>query len=130
MDIRKFDESKFLKSEHLEPGKDYPKIIESVTAELVTGDRGGDKEMAVLWFRGEKRGFGLGAKINREMVVYNLGSHETDDWLGRKLVLYRTMTEMKGKPVPCIRIRPKDEVLGTDDTLSVEANPKADDIPF
>jgi hypothetical protein len=107
--IGKYDQSKFLKAEDLGTGEDYTRIIQAVTEEEV-GQDNPKAIIPVVWFRGDyKKGLGLSAKINRKMLMHNLGSAETDDWIGRKVFFFRTMTEYQGKPVPCIRFKPKEE---------------------
>jgi hypothetical protein len=110
--IGKYDQSKFLKAEDINVGEDYTRIVDAITEEEV--GQGHDKALIpVMWFRGDyKKGMGLSAKINRNMLAHNFGSFETDDWVGRKVVFYRTMTEFQGKAVPCIRFRPKEEIKG------------------
>jgi hypothetical protein len=129
--IGKYDQSRFLKAEDINIGEDYTRLVDSITEEEV--GQGRDKALIpVMWFRGDyKKGLGLSAKINRNMLAYNLGSQDTDDWVGRKVVFFRTMTEYQGKPVPCIRFRTKDEVR----TTQTEEEPGNilqgdDDIPF
>jgi len=129
--IGKYDQSRFLKAEDINTGEEYTRIIQAITEEEV--GQGHDKAMIpVMWFRGDyKKGLGLSAKINRNMLMHNLGSAETDDWIGRKVVFYRTMTEYQGKPVPCIRFKPKEEL----EPFTPEDEPKnvlqdEEDMPF
>jgi len=129
--IGKYDQSKFLKAEDLQVGKNYTRIIDAVTEEEV--GQGGDRALIpVAWFRGDyKKGLGLSAKINRNMLAHNFGSLETDDWIGRKFTFYRTMTEYQGKAVPCIRIRPIEETQHTAEETPAEPGELGDDdIPF
>ena len=129
-DIGKYSQSRLLKAEDIDVGEDYARIIDRITEEEV----GNDTPKAVIpvcWFRGDyKKGLGLSAKINREMLAHNFGSRETDDWHGRKVVFYRTMTEYKGAPMPCIRFRPKEEIKEAAAMQSMAQADAADDIPF
>jgi hypothetical protein len=137
MKIGKYDQSRFLKAEDLGQGEDYTRIIQTVTEEEV-GQDNPKVLIPVVWFRGDyKKGLGLSAKINRKMLEYNLGSDDTDDWEGRKVVFFRTMTEYQGKPVPCIRFRPKEEIKDSDQPVETKDAPKGpgdefsdDQIPF
>jgi hypothetical protein len=46
-------------------------------------------------------------KINHAMVKENMGTPETDDWIGKKLVLYGTRDQNpQGEMVNVVRIRP------------------------
>jgi hypothetical protein len=128
--IGKYDQSRFLKAEDLSSGEDYTRIIESITEEEV--GQGRDKAtIPVAWFRGDySKGLGLSAKINRNMLAHNFGSTETDDWWGRKVVFFRTMTEYQGKPIPCIRFRPKEEVKLEPGDEPSDVLQEGDNIPF
>ena len=133
--IGKYDQSRLLKAEDIMVGEDYTRIVDSITEEEV--GQGNDKAMIpVMWFRGDyKKGLGLSAKINRNMLAHNLGSQETDDWWGRKVVFYRTMTEYQGKAVPCIPVRPKEEIQHTEEITGIVDEPPnvlqgEDDIKF
>jgi hypothetical protein len=135
--IGKYDQSRFLKAEDLGSGEDYTRIIQAVTEEEV-GQDNPKAIIPVVWFRGDyKKGLGLSAKINRKMLMHNFGSAETDDWIGRKVVFFRTMTEYQGVPVPCIRFKPKEEIkdseqpVETKDVAQAPADEFSDDnIPF
>jgi hypothetical protein len=135
--IGKYDQSRFLKAEDISSGEEYTRIIQAITEEEVGQDTP-KAVILVMWFRGDyKKGLGLSAKINRHMLAHNFGSTQTDDWLGRKVVFYRTMTEYQGKPVPCIRFKPKEEIKDGPQVAEtpVEHNALTDDfsdesIPF
>ena len=135
--IGKYDQSRFLKAEDINTGEEYTRIIRSITEEEV-GQDNPKAVIPVVWFRGDyKKGLGLSAKINRNMLMHNFGSSETDDWIGRKVVFYRTMTEYQGKPVPCIRFRPKEEIQHSEPDVPVDPELKDkpdefsdDEIPF
>jgi len=136
MQINKFVASsdRFLKADvEVEKGSDREFIIERVSEEDL--ENMGHKEVKpCLWFRGEEKGLVLN-KTNAKMLIDNYGSDETNDWLGRKVKLFRTMTSSPSGMVPCIRVRP------FDGDATVEAEPadavddkntlqEGDDIPF
>jgi hypothetical protein len=133
--IGKYDQSRLLKAEDLSVGEEYTRVVQVITEEEVGQDTP-KAIIPVMWFRGDnhKKGLGLSAKTNRLMLAHNLGSDDTDDWEGRKVVFFRTMTEYHGKPVPCIRFKPKEEIKNTEplDTVDEPNNvlQGEDDIAF
>lgn len=109
--------------------KNYNWIIDRVTEEELE-NKGKVDYKPTLWFRGQEKGFPLN-KTNCAVCVDNFGSTETDDWVGRKVQLYRTMTSSPSGLVPCIRIRPQGEIQGSPSTPqdSVDGEDE-DNIPF
>jgi hypothetical protein len=109
--------------------------------ELGSGD---DKdEKTVLYFRGMSKVLPL--NITNWDSVADIAGDDTVDWPGAHLELYPTTTQLKGKTVPCIRIRaprqkellrkksPSQSLKKKLDALSGSATVKADmddDIPF
>jgi hypothetical protein len=69
-------------------------------AELVKFD---DGEKIVLAFRGKEKTLVLN-KTNAGTIEEMLGSDDTDDWMGRSIVLYVTKVDFQGKRVPAIRV--------------------------
>ena len=79
---------------------------------LVTIDRievenvgtGGQKETKpVAFFRGKDKGLVLN-KTNAKKISAILGTDETDEWQGGRIVLYATETEFQGETVDCVRV--------------------------
>ena len=109
MEINKYTNAneRFLKADvEIEKGKDYDFIIDRVTEEELENMGKTDTKPAI-WFRKHEKGLVLN-KTNARMLVDNFNSTETDDWLGRKVKLFRTMTSSPTGMVPCIRVRPHD----------------------
>lgn len=66
---------------------------------------GRDKDTKpVLYFEGKTKGLVLN-KTNAKKIAQLLESQDTDDWAGRKIVIYPTETEFSGETVECIRIK-------------------------
>jgi hypothetical protein len=69
----------------------------------------------VLYFKGTDKGLVLNV-TNATMIKEVTGSHETDDWHGRQILLYVTKVEYGGKRVDGIRVdypeAPKSAALG------------------
>ncbi len=66
-----------------------------------------DKDKIVLSFEEINKTLVLN-KINAQRIAEHHGE-DTKLWIGKKITLYRTTTEMSGKDVPCIRIKKKEE---------------------
>lgn len=73
-------------------------VIERIQIEDV-----GDETKPVLYFQNKAKGMVLN-KTNANNIALVYGD-ETDDWLGKELVLYPTMVDFQGRSVPAIRVR-------------------------
>jgi len=88
--------------------------------EAVVGDVGEDKQLqCTLEFKGNRRKFGFN-RTNTKIMEDYVGD-ETQDWIGKKILLYKNPTTFKGKPVTGVRIGVPKE--------SVKANPGQPDAP-
>lgn len=94
--------SNYLKHEDLN-GRHVAVTIERVVVETV--GQGEDKETKpVLYFRNGSKGMTLN-KTNAETITELLGTDETDEWIGKRVVLYHDKNVMfGGKKVGGIRI--------------------------
>lgn len=93
--------SKYLKAADLQ-GK--PRVVEIEDAPTETFG-GGEERKTVLHFRGGRlKPFPL--NFTNWNAVADIAGDDTDDWRRHQIELYPTTTEMKGKIVDCIRIRP------------------------
>lgn len=63
----------------------------------------GSEKKPVLWFIGKDRGLVLN-KTNANAIQDILGTDETDDWHGQRVVLHPAKTDFQGKRVDCIRV--------------------------
>lgn len=118
MDITKCYPNKFLATADLD--EDTAVTIEEVSLEELDG-----KKKPVVWFREYKKGMVLN-KTNANTIV-GLYGNETEDWVGRRIVLRPTETEFKGEMKACIRVSlraPRDQ-SDEDDTAqnSTESRP-------
>jgi hypothetical protein len=114
--VRKYLESneRFIKADvEIEQGRDYEWIIEDAKWEELE-NMGKTDWKWVLYFKGKDKAFPLN-KTNCRMVTDNLGSDDTDDWVGRKVSLFRTTTQTPSGMKPCIRVRGKAPVVDDDD---------------
>lgn len=70
---------------------------ETVGAEKVT--------KGVVFFEELDRGLVLN-KVNSRTIAALYGS-DTEKWIGKKVIIYRSETSYQNKTVPCIRVRDK-----------------------
>ncbi|MGV3518837.1 MAG: hypothetical protein ACO1TH_17255 [Luteitalea sp.] len=92
--------SKYLKAADLQ-GRRVAVTIDRVELEDV--DDGDHKP--VLYFRGAERGLVLN-RTNAAALTDHLGTDETDQWRGRRVVLFPTRVDFQGRRVDAIRIDP------------------------
>jgi hypothetical protein len=74
--------------------------IDYVVIEAVGGD---DEQKPVVHFQGKSKGLVLNV-TNANMITEICGTPETDNWKGKRILLYATKTEFGGKRVDCIRV--------------------------
>lgn len=99
--------SKFLKAADL-GGKPLTVTIASAATETLKSPEGVEQPKVVLRFTNGKKPLGKGLPLNMtnfDMVAEITGEDDSARWLGHKVELYPTKTEMRGKIVDCIRIR-------------------------
>ena len=91
--------SKFLKSADIEKGKKVRYTISHVDVEDVSGE---GEMRPILYFTGAPAGLVLN-KTNKEAIKLGYGK-ETDDWHGKPLFLFCSVTQYQGKTVDCLRV--------------------------
>jgi hypothetical protein len=92
----------WLKAEDLPENFRGVLTVEHVSVQTV-GD-GQDKERKLaLRFRGKEKLLLLNV-TNANMMAEITGSRDYDHWVGRQVVLFRTMTDYAGKRVPALRL--------------------------
>ena len=103
-DVRSFYDKKYIYAFDLQ-GKDVTLTI----ARVVRGElqnRQGQEKKPIVYFEGTEKGLALNA-TNREMIKSLFGTYIARDWIGKRITLYPTTTDMAGRTVECIRVRPK-----------------------
>jgi hypothetical protein len=99
--------SKYLKAADL-GGKAITVTIASAVQETLKSPEKGEEVKTVLSFKGGKKTLPLNM-TNWDSVADITGEGNSDNWPGYKIQLYPAKTEMKGKPVDCIRVREPDQ---------------------
>ena len=90
--------SKYIKADDLN-NREVKVVIANVTMETL-----GNDQKLVLYFQHKDKGL-ITDKTNAGRISYLYGD-DTDGWIGREIVLASEFTEMQGKTVKCIRVRP------------------------
>ena len=102
MNIGKYLEggSHLLAAKDIEGKGELKLIIERVAEETLTDLNGKTDQVAVMYFKGCQKGMKVN-KTNGGTIVNQYGA-ETDDWIGREIILYWVPETGKG---PGIRVR-------------------------
>jgi hypothetical protein len=114
-----FDKSRFLKAADLDGEKKFR--IKNVTAETV--GMGDEKERKpVVWFTNDERGLLLN-KTNLRSLAGAFGDN-MEAWVGKIIVVFSTMTDLRGKMVSALRLRippPKQATAGNGQAATAPA---------
>jgi hypothetical protein len=95
-----FDQSKYLKAEGFKQDKKFR--IKASTPEVFERDGKSEKKL-VLWFTNDERGLILN-KTNLRTLKGAFGD-DTAGWIGKVIVVFPMMTDVRGKMTPALRVR-------------------------
>jgi hypothetical protein len=95
-----YDQSRFFKAADLPQEKKLR--IKEATEELI-GVGADQKKMLTVWFTNDERGLPLNKTNNR--VIRGAFGDPVSGWVGKIIVLFPTTAELRGKMVPCLRVR-------------------------
>jgi hypothetical protein len=93
-----FDQSRFLKAADLKGEKKFR--IKNVTEELVGTEK---EKKLVVWFTNDERGLVLNKTNNR--AIRAAYGDDTAGWVGKIIVVFPTMVDLRGKMTPALRVR-------------------------
>lgn len=96
--------SSYLKAEDLPKGTRVGVVIAGCELHEFSQDDGSKQKKMVLTFEGKEKKLTLNV-TNARMIAANLGSDDTDAWIGKRIELYASQTDFGGKQVPCIRVK-------------------------
>lgn len=125
--------SKYVKADDIPEGKKVPVVIDRCKQEEV----GREKDLRlVLYFKGSNKGFVVN-KTNGTAIGDAYG-RDTDLWIGKPILLYRTTTSFAGDTLPCIRVSippagapaPAPAPAATPQSSETAAPPFGDDVVF
>lgn len=85
-------------------GKERTVTIAKVEAGQLTGANGRKAKKPVLYFEGKEKGMALNA-TNSKTIAAMYGNY-TERWIGKRITIYPTTTQMGGETVECIRVKP------------------------
>lgn len=116
--------SNYIKADDLK-GRDVPVTIDTAKMETL-----GNDQKLILYFEGKEKGM-VCNKTNFGRISYLYGD-ETDDWVGKKIILTSEFVEFQGKTVKGLRVRPPVEQARQQPAQHQSENPAPldDKIPF
>ena len=76
--------------------------IDAITIEEIDDDDHAIRK-PVVYFQGKEKGLVL--NITNGKAIAALYGEETDDWIGREVILYSRMVDFKGNEVPGLRVK-------------------------
>lgn len=88
-------------------GKDVTVTIDRVVGGELTGPGGKKSKKPLCYFRESKSGKPLALNATNCKCIAQLYGNDTDEWIGKRITLYPTTTQMGGETCDCIRVRPK-----------------------
>jgi hypothetical protein len=93
-----YDQSRFLKAADLQREKKF-RIIAATEEEV--GEK--QEKKLVIWFTNDKRGLVLNKTNNR--TIRGAFGDAVDGWKNKIIVIFPTMTDVRGKLTPALRVR-------------------------
>jgi hypothetical protein len=103
----------------LQPDEDLIVTIDYVQREQVTGTGGKKEECTVAHLIGQKP---MILNVTNSKSIAKLYGSYIEDWSGKQITLYASMTKLAGDMVECLRVRPtaptKRRKTMTDDRLN------------
>jgi hypothetical protein len=93
-----FDQSRFFKAADLKGEKKFR--IKNTAEELVGTEK---EKKLVVWFTNDERGLVLNKTNNR--AIRSAYGDDTAGWVGKIIVVFPTMVDMRGKMTPALRVR-------------------------
>lgn len=96
------DISNYVKADDLK-GRDVPVTIDKVQSEKLSLPGKKPSDCAVVYFVGKEKPIIMNTTNLR--TLRNKFGKRVADWHGKQVVLYPTVTKLRGNQVPCIRIR-------------------------
>jgi hypothetical protein len=83
--------------------------IDRALVETLKSTKGEDQQKVVLYFVGKKKSLPL--NMTNFDSVADIAGDTVEAWRGHRIELYPTVTQMSGKIVDCIRVRPPTQEL-------------------
>lgn len=87
-------------------GKDVTVTIDRIVGGELTGPGGKKSKKPLCYFRESKSGKPLALNATNCKAISAMYGNDTDGWIGKRITVYPTTTQMGGDTVDCIRVRP------------------------
>jgi hypothetical protein len=87
-------------------GRDVTLTIERVAAGELTALGGRKSKKPLCWFKEGREKKPLALNSTNCRTISALYGSDTDQWIGKRITLYPTTTQMAGETCECIRVRP------------------------
>ncbi len=110
----------------LPDGKDMVVTITKVVAGTLTGIGNRKNKKPVVYMTGTDKGLALNA-TNSKTIAAMYGNH-VEEWTGKQIALFKTMTQFGSEQMECVRIRPAVPAKGKQ-TAEFKPDPVSDDEP-
>lgn len=106
---KQFMESEYLGAWDLVDRNGNPCDVTDEIVKVTQGQVGSKKaRKPIIFLRNAPHGKGLAANsTNCKTIAKLIGSNDPGEWVGKRITLYPTTTEMAGETVDCIRVRPR-----------------------
>lgn len=88
-------------------GKDVTVTIDRVTAGELTAMGGRKSKKPLCWFKEGREKKPLALNSTNCKAIAQLYGNDTAEWIGKRITIYPTQTQMAGETVDCIRVRPQ-----------------------
>lgn len=95
----------YLGAYSIEDNKELVVTIKQIGKELVTGNAGRTENCIVAHFSDSDKPMILN-KTNCKTIQKLYGSPHIEDWIGKKIALFASTTQLAGEHVECLRVRP------------------------
>lgn len=137
MNINEVYSGNYLKAEHIPQGKAVRVTIATVSVEEFDSNDKVERKI-VLGFQGKDKKFVVN-KTNAAIIAENIGSTNSDDWIGQSIQLVNRKVEYAGKLVPAIRVLIEEKaspapapVQAPQPAISMQSQTatESDDVPF
>jgi hypothetical protein len=113
-----YDKSRFFKADDFEGERKLR--IKNATEEVLGAGAEKEKKL-VVWFTNDERGLVLN-KTNNCVLRGEFGD-AVDGWAGKIVTVFRTMTDVRGKMVPALRVRIPPPKQGGQTAAAVKPRP-------
>lgn len=88
-------------------GKDVTLTIDRVVGGEIKGTGGKKSKKPLCYFREGQSGKPLGLNATNCKTIAAMYGNDTDNWIGKRITIFPTVTQFGGEEVECIRVRPR-----------------------